>query len=70
MIITNARHYHAVLQANKALGMAIESVSQKMPIDLLSSILRNAAECLAQITGDEVTEDLVNEIFSRFCIGK
>lgn len=70
VIITNARHYHALLQAKESLELAERSIDLHMPVDLLSSVLRNAAESLAQITGDEVTQELVDEIFSRFCIGK
>ncbi|MHB1484562.1 MAG: tRNA uridine-5-carboxymethylaminomethyl(34) synthesis GTPase MnmE [Saccharofermentanales bacterium] len=70
IIITNSRHYHAILKAKDAIELAKKSMSMHMPVDLLSSVLRNAAESLAQITGDEVTQELVDEIFSRFCIGK
>lgn len=70
VLITNARHYHAVSQAKKSLDMALDGISQHLPIDLLACVLRSVADSLAQITGDEVSEELVNEIFSRFCIGK
>jgi tRNA modification GTPase len=40
------------------------------PLDVLASALRKASESLAEITGDEVSEKLIQEIFSRFCVGK
>ncbi len=68
--ITNARHYHAAFGANEAVELALDVISEHRPLDLLATVLRKAADSLALITGDEVTEELVNEIFSRFCIGK
>lgn len=70
VLITSARHYYAIKKASDALNFAREGMSNNLPLDLLASVLRNVAEALALVTGDEVTEELVNEIFSRFCIGK
>jgi tRNA modification GTPase len=50
--------------------MAQDCIKDGLPADILSSALRSVAENLAQITGDEVSEEIVNEIFSKFCIGK
>jgi len=70
VLITNARHLHAISQARQHLDMGLQGFSRNIPLDLLASVLRSAADDLALITGDEVNEELVNEIFSRFCIGK
>jgi tRNA modification GTPase len=70
VLITNARHFLAVSEAKKSLGLAIEGIASHLPVDLLASALRSAADALACITGDAVSEEVVNEIFSRFCIGK
>lgn len=70
VLITNARHYHAILQAKRSLDIAMAGMDQHLPLDLVSSALRSVADSLALITGDVVSDELVNEIFSRFCIGK
>ena len=70
VLITNARHLHAISQARQHLDMGLQGFSRNIPLDLLASVLRSSADDLALITGDEVNEELVNEIFSRFCIGK
>lgn len=70
LLITNQRHYHALKKALESLEMAIESNEQSMPADILASALRSCADNLAEITGDKVSDEVVNEIFSKFCIGK
>jgi tRNA modification GTPase len=70
VLITNARHYHALVQAKKSAELVIHALEQHIPLDIAASTLRSVADSLAQITGDLVSEELVNEIFSRFCIGK
>lgn len=70
VLITNERHFHAVMKAKECMDLALQSISDNMPLDLQATVLRGAADRLAEITGDEVTEELVNEIFSRFCVGK
>ena len=46
------------------------SIENQMPEDFFSIDLRSACDCLGEITGESVGEDLVNEIFSKFCMGK
>lgn len=70
VLITNERHFHAVMKAKECIDLALQSMKDNMPLDLQATVLRGAADRLAEITGDEVTEELVNEIFSRFCVGK
>lgn len=68
--ITNARHKKALEDAWKSLEMVENSISMGMPEDFFSIDLMNAYEALGSITGEVVGEDLVNEIFSKFCTGK
>ena len=68
--ITNARHKKALEDAGKSLEMVENSIAMGMPEDFFSIDLMNAYEALGSITGEAVGEDLVNEIFSKFCTGK
>ncbi len=70
VIITNVRQKYALLEAAKSLGMVKESILAGMPEDFYSIDLMNAYEELGSIIGEAVGEDLVNEIFSKFCMGK
>lgn len=70
IVITNARHRHAIVKAGESLFMAQKANNDGLSLDIVSAALRSAADNLALITGDEVSEEIVNEIFSRFCIGK
>ena len=68
--ITNIRHREALSEAYESLQMVRKSVEQGMPEDFYSIDLMNAYASLGRIIGEEVDEDLVNEIFSKFCMGK
>ncbi len=68
--ITNIRHKNALCSARDSLRMVQKSIEDQMPEDFYSIDLRNAYEQLGYITGDSIGEDLVNEIFSKFCMGK
>lgn len=68
--ITNARHKAALQEAAESLQRVQESISLGMPEDFYSIDLMGAYEALGAITGEAVGEDLVNEIFGRFCMGK
>lgn len=68
--ITNVRHQRAIEEALDSLKLVEQSVRDGMPEDFYSIDLMNACEALGAITGDTVGEDLVNEIFSKFCMGK
>lgn len=68
--ITNARHQEALSQAYESLGLVKQSIEMGMPEDFFSIDLMNAYEKLGKILGESVGEDLINEIFSRFCVGK
>ncbi len=68
--ITNARHKEALEEAKKSLDLVKNSIEAGMPEDFFSIDLMNAYESLGRIIGEAVGEDLVNEIFSKFCMGK
>ena len=68
--ITNARHKTALEEALESLKMVRESIETAMSEDFFSIDLMSAYESLGKIVGESVGEDLVNEIFSRFCVGK
>ena len=68
--ITNVRHKNALEETAKSLKMVINSIENGMPEDFFSIDLMNAYEELGSIIGESVGEDLVNEIFSKFCMGK
>lgn len=68
--ITNARHKSSLLCARNSLGLVKQSIEEGMPEDFYSFDLMNAYEELGKIIGESVEDDLVNEIFSKFCMGK
>lgn len=68
--ITNVRHKTALFETMESLTMVEQSISTGMPEDFYSIDLMNAYEALGRIIGESVGEDLVNEIFSKFCTGK
>ena len=68
--ITNIRHKAALEEAKRSLDMVEQSIEDNMPEDFFSIDLLGAYEALGSITGESLGEDLVNEIFSKFCTGK
>ncbi|MCI8495911.1 MAG: tRNA uridine-5-carboxymethylaminomethyl(34) synthesis GTPase MnmE [Lachnospiraceae bacterium] len=68
--ITNVRQKAALQSALKSLELVLDSIDNQMPEDFYSIDLMSAYEELGYITGETVGEDLVNEIFSKFCMGK
>lgn len=68
--ITNQRHKEALVEAYDSLKMVQRSLEDEMPEDFYSIDLMSAYAALGRIIGEEVGEDLVNEIFSKFCMGK
>ena len=68
--ITNMRHKAALMDAKESLKQVTESIAQDMPEDFFSIDLMSAYESLGTIIGEAVDDDLVNEIFSKFCMGK
>lgn len=68
--ITNIRHKEALMEAKNSIQLVKQSLMDEMPEDFYSIDLMNAYAALGRIIGEEVGEDLVNEIFSKFCMGK
>ena len=68
--ITNIRHKNALAESAKSLSMVLQSIENDMPEDFFTIDMMNAYEELGTIIGESVGEDLVNEIFSKFCMGK
>ena len=68
--ITNVRQKNALIEAFESMKKVIQSIDDGMPEDFYSIDLMDAYEALGSITGESVGEDLINEIFSKFCMGK
>ena len=69
-IITNIRHKEDISNAKKSILKINETINSGMPIDITAIYFKEAIEELNKITGENVTEDIINEIFSKFCLGK
>ncbi len=70
LIVSNNRHKKLIKNAKQNLDIAKQTILDKMPIDIISGNLKEIIEELGKITGETVTEDVINEIFSKFCLGK
>lgn len=68
--ITNERHKEALMEAYESMDFVLHSLADDMPEDFYSIDLMNAYASLGRIIGEEVGDDLVNEIFRKFCMGK
>jgi len=69
-IITNARHYHALNEVEKSLLDIRAGLDNKLPGDLLALDIRRCLHYLGEITGEVTNDDMLDYIFSKFCIGK
>lgn len=70
VMLTNARHYEELKAVKEALAKVNEGLTAKIPADLLAVDLRDALDHLGAITGETTSNDLLANIFSRFCVGK
>ena len=71
IIVTNARHYDALIRANEAIMRVIDGLQQQLSGDLLSEDLRQALDILSEITGGQITpNEVLGNIFKNFCVGK
>ena len=70
VIITNIRHKNQIEYAINNINEAINAVKNNLPIDIISISIKQTLEDLGKITGENVSEDIINEIFSKFCLGK
>ena len=69
-LVTNARHYNALKSASRALSLARSGIASRTPTDLVSQDLREALYHLGTITGSITTDEVLGNIFRKFCIGK
>ena len=70
VIITNLRHKNLISKAIENVKKARNTVKENMPIDIIAIFVKDILEDLGNITGEFVTDDIINEIFSKFCLGK
>ena len=70
LIITNVRHKSALEKTNMALNNIFQTVKDGMPMDLMAVDIKDALDSLGEVTGEISSEDLLDHIFSNFCVGK
>ena len=70
VIVTNLRHKNLISKAIENVKKAKNTVQENMPIDIIAIFIKYILEDLGNITGEVVTDDIINEIFSKFCLGK
>ena len=70
IIITNIRHKNLINKAIESVEEAEKNLEEGVPLDIEAIFIKNILEQLGKITGEVVTEDIINEIFSKFCLGK
>ncbi len=70
IIITNIRHKTQIEKAINSVNEAIQSNNSDLPIDIVSIPIKQILNDLSAITGEDVSEDIINEIFAKFCLGK
>lgn len=68
--VSNARHIHLLRQAERAIDDALAGIDQLMPVDMIQIDIKKAWELLGEVIGESVGEDLIDQIFSQFCLGK
>lgn len=69
-IITNLRHKNLISKALESCEQAMDALTNGMPLDIIAVFLKEILENLGEITGEIVTDDIISEIFSKFCLGK
>ena len=70
IIITNIRHKNQIHKAITSINGALESINNNVTVDILAIYIKETLENLGEITGNNVSEDIINKIFSKFCLGK
>ena len=69
-IVTNVRHKNSIQKAINNIERVEEIINQNIGTDIITMYIKEVLESLGEITGESVTEDIINEIFSKFCLGK
>jgi tRNA modification GTPase len=70
VVVTNLRHVDALERAGAAIGECLGVIRNGLPVDLASAGLRDAIDALGEITGETSSDELIERIFSDFCVGK
>jgi tRNA modification GTPase len=70
LMITNVRHKTALEKTNDAVKNIFETIDMGLPMDLIAVDLKEALDALSEVTGEISTEDLLDHVFSNFCVGK
>jgi tRNA modification GTPase len=70
VIITNIRHYEALIRVSESLDRVLEGLKNNIPEDLIAIDIRQAIHYLGEITGEITTDEILGNIFRNFCIGK
>ena len=70
IVITNIRHKNLITKAIKNVKKTKETIKNNMPLDIIAIFIKDILEDLGNITGEVVTDDIIDEIFSKFCLGK
>ena len=68
--VTNIRHKTAIKNAKQSIQDAVNTANSKMPIDIIAIQIKKCLEYLGDITGDNVSENIIQDIFAKFCLGK
>ncbi len=69
-IVTNTRHKEMIRKAKEYNNEALQTLKAKMPLDVITVYIKEILEALGNITGENVSENIINEIFAKFCLGK
>ena len=70
VMVTNARHIGLLHQANDALNDVLKGIADGMPVDLVQIDMTRCWDLLGEITGDSYQDELLDQLFSQFCLGK
>ena len=70
IVVTNERHKNLINKANENICEAIKSIQNKIPIDMVSVYIKESLECLGEIMGENISDEIINQIFKNFCLGK
>ncbi len=70
IVITNLRHKALISKALESISKTKDAITNNMPIDIISIFIKDILENLSNITGEIVSEDIIDEIFAKFCLGK
>jgi len=70
VILTNIRHYEAMIRVSESLGRVLSGIENNIPDDLIAIDIRQAIHYLGEITGTITSDEILGNIFKNFCIGK